>query len=51
VGSNLSAHVLLGRVKRVVPRVNEAINETWLADRDRFSYAGIYKYRSSAPSP
>lgn len=42
VGSNLSAHVLLGRVKRVVPRVNEDINETWLSDRDRFSYAGIY---------
>jgi len=42
VGSNLSAHVLLGRVKRVVPRPNEAVNETWLADRDRFSYEGIY---------
>jgi len=42
VGSSLSAHVLLGRVKRVVPRVNEEINETWLSDRDRFSYAGIY---------
>ena len=42
VGSNLSAHVLLGQVKRVVPRVNEEINETWLSDRDRFSYAGIY---------
>ncbi|MDP2325926.1 MAG: 2Fe-2S iron-sulfur cluster-binding protein, partial [Gammaproteobacteria bacterium] len=34
VGSNLSAHVLLGKVKRVVPRANEAVNETWLADRD-----------------
>jgi NADH-quinone oxidoreductase subunit G len=44
VGSNLSAHVLLGRVKRVVPRVNEEINETWLSDRDRFSYAGIYAF-------
>ena len=42
VGSNLYAHVLRGTVKRVVPRVNEAINETWLADRDRFSYEGIY---------
>lgn len=42
VGSNLAAHVLLGRVKRVVPRPNEAVNETWLADRDRFSYEGIY---------
>ncbi len=42
VGSNLYAHVLRGRVMRVVPRPNEAINETWLADRDRFSYEGIY---------
>jgi NADH-quinone oxidoreductase subunit G len=42
LGSNLYAHVLLGKVKRVVPRANEAINETWLPDRDRFSYEGIY---------
>ncbi len=42
LGSNMAAHVLLGRVKRVVPRVNEAVNETWLSDRDRFSYEGIY---------
>jgi len=42
VGSNLSAHVLRGTIKRVVPRYNEAINETWIADRDRFSYEGIY---------
>ena len=27
---------------RVVPRENEEINETWIADRDRFSYEGIY---------
>ncbi len=42
VGSNLFAHVLRGTVKRVVPRQNEAINETWISDRDRFSYEGIY---------
>ena len=41
-GSNLSGHVLRGRLKRVVPRDNESINETWIADRDRFSYEGIY---------
>ncbi|HVS75857.1 MAG TPA: NADH-quinone oxidoreductase subunit NuoG [Steroidobacteraceae bacterium] len=41
-GSNLFAHVLRGRLMRVVPRENEAINETWIADRDRFSYEGIY---------
>jgi NADH-quinone oxidoreductase subunit G len=27
---------------RVIPRENEAINETWIPDRDRFSYEGIY---------
>ncbi|MBT8093099.1 MAG: NADH-quinone oxidoreductase subunit NuoG [Gammaproteobacteria bacterium] len=42
VGSNLDAHVLRGTVKRIVPRVNEAINETWISDRDRFSYEAIY---------
>jgi len=42
VGSNLYAHTLRGTVKRIVPRPNEAINETWIADRDRFSYEAIY---------
>jgi len=42
VGSNMFAHVLRGTIKRVVPRENDAINETWLSDRDRFSYEGIY---------
>jgi NADH-quinone oxidoreductase subunit G len=42
VGSNMYAHVLRGTVKRIVPRENESINETWLADRDRFSYQAIY---------
>jgi NADH-quinone oxidoreductase subunit G len=42
VGSNINAHVLRGTVKRVVPRDNEAINENWISDRDRFSYEAIY---------
>ncbi|MGC8519402.1 MAG: NADH-quinone oxidoreductase subunit NuoG, partial [Steroidobacteraceae bacterium] len=42
IGSNLYGHVLRGRLMRIVPRENEAINEIWLADRDRFSYEGIY---------
>ena len=42
VGSNIYAHVLRGTVKRIVPRNNEAINESWVADRDRFSYEAIY---------
>jgi NADH-quinone oxidoreductase subunit G len=42
MGSHLNGHVLRGRLMRVVPRPNEAINETWIADRDRFSYEGMY---------
>ncbi len=42
VGSNLYVHLLRGKIKRVVPRENELINETWLADRDRFSFHGMY---------
>src|SRR3984885_2692840 len=42
VGTNLFGHVLRGKLMRVVPRDNEAINETWIADRDRFSYEGVY---------
>ena len=41
-GSNLYAHVLRGKLRRVVPRDNEEINETWIADRDRFSCHGVY---------
>jgi NADH-quinone oxidoreductase subunit G len=42
VGTNLFGHVLRGKLMRIVPRANDAINETWIADRDRFSYEGIY---------
>jgi NADH-quinone oxidoreductase subunit G len=41
-GTQLYGHVLRGRLMRVVPRHCEQINETWIADRDRFSYEGIY---------
>ncbi|HWJ07225.1 MAG TPA: NADH-quinone oxidoreductase subunit NuoG [Steroidobacteraceae bacterium] len=42
VGTNLFGHVLRGRLMRLVPRANDAINETWIADRDRYSCEGIY---------
>jgi NADH-quinone oxidoreductase subunit G len=41
IGSNIYVHTLRGEVIRVVPRENEAINEVWLSDRDRFSYEGV----------
>lgn len=41
VGSNIYIHSQRGKAMRVVPKDNEEINETWLADRDRFSYEAI----------
>jgi len=41
VGSNLHIHRRGNRVMRVHPRDNEALNETWISDRDRFSYQGL----------
>ncbi|BAW79783.1 NADH-quinone oxidoreductase subunit G [Candidatus Nitrosoglobus terrae] len=41
VGTNIELHVLYNEVMRVVPRDNESINETWIADRDRYSCLGL----------
>ena len=41
-GSNLFGHVLRGKLRRIVPRDNEEINESWISDRDRFSCHALY---------
>ncbi|KNH10357.1 NADH-ubiquinone oxidoreductase chain G [Candidatus Burkholderia brachyanthoides] len=41
VGANLVVQVKNNRVMRVLPMENEAINECWLSDKDRFSYEGL----------
>jgi len=46
-GSNIHIHTRgydykpQTEVMRVVPHINESINEVWLSDRDRFGYEGI----------
>jgi NADH-quinone oxidoreductase subunit G len=42
LGSNLFLHARRGDVLRAVPRDNEAVNECWLSDRDRYSHQGLY---------
>lgn len=41
LGSNLVVQTRDNRVMRVLPAENEAINECWISDRDRFSYEGL----------
>jgi NADH-quinone oxidoreductase subunit G len=41
IGANLNVQTRRGQVMRVLPRTNEAVNECWLADRDRYSYQAL----------
>ncbi|MEY3996438.1 MAG: dehydrogenase subunit [Pseudomonadota bacterium] len=41
LGSNLTIQVKAGKVMRVLPLENDAINECWISDRDRFAYEGL----------
>ena len=50
VGSNIFTQSYRGKVKRVVARDNDSINETWISDRDRFSYEGL-NHESRALKP
>jgi len=40
-GANLIVQVKNHRVMRVVPLENDAVNECWIADRDRYSYEAL----------
>ncbi|MBB2168739.1 NADH-quinone oxidoreductase subunit G [Gluconacetobacter aggeris] len=49
VGTNISLHVRGSAVLRAVPRVNDAVNEEWLADKGRFSVDGLKHRRLDRP--
>jgi NADH-quinone oxidoreductase subunit G len=50
LNANLQVQVKGDRVMRVLPLENEAVNECWISDRDRFSYEGLYaKDRVTSP--
>lgn len=50
LGSNLIVQTKDHTVRRVLPLENEAINECWISDRDRFAYEGLYhKSRLATP--
>lgn len=41
LGANVIVQTKNQRVMRVLPLENEAINECWLSDKDRFAYEGV----------
>ena len=49
VGSNINVHTRGGEVMRVIPRLNEDINEEWISDKTRFAYDGLKRQRLTEP--
>jgi len=49
VGSNIRVDTYGWEVKRVLPRVNEDINEEWISDKTRYACDGLLKQRLDIP--
>jgi len=49
VGSNIRVDTYGWEVKRVLPRINEDINEEWISDKTRYACDGILKQRLDTP--
>lgn len=49
VGSNIHVNVRGNEVMRILPRLNEAVNEEWISDKTRFAYDGLKLQRLDTP--
>jgi len=49
VGSNIRVDTYGWEVKRVLPRINEDINEEWISDKTRYACDGLLKQRIDTP--
>ncbi len=49
VGSNIRVDARGPQVMRVLPRLNEAVNEEWISDKTRFAYDGLLRQRLDRP--
>ena len=49
LGSNIVVSTRTGEVMRILPRMNEDINEEWISDKTRFAYDGLKRQRLTTP--
>ena len=49
VGANIRVDARGPEVLRILPRINEDVNEEWLADKSRFSVDGLKRRRLDTP--
>ncbi|BAM80927.1 NADH dehydrogenase I iron-sulfur protein 75kDa subunit [Cyanidioschyzon merolae strain 10D] len=49
VGSNIRIDAVGTEVRRILPRLNEEVNEEWISDKTRFAYDGLKRQRLTVP--
>jgi NADH-quinone oxidoreductase subunit G len=49
IGTNIRIDSRGGEVLRILPRINDAVNEEWLADKSRFALDGLKRKRLDKP--
>jgi NADH-quinone oxidoreductase subunit G len=49
VGSNIRVDTKGWEVKRILPRINDEINEEWISDKSRYACDGLLKNRLDTP--
>jgi NADH dehydrogenase/NADH:ubiquinone oxidoreductase subunit G len=49
LGANIDAHTRGSDLLRVLPRINEEVNEEWISDKSRHAFDGLKKQRLTVP--
>lgn len=49
VGANIIVSTRGANIMRIIPRLNEDVNEVWISDKSRFSYDGLKRQRLDTP--
>lgn len=49
MGANIDAHTRGADLLRILPRINEEVNEEWISDKSRHAFDGLKKQRLAVP--
>mmetsp|Transcript_426 Transcript_426/g.599 ORF Transcript_426/g.599 Transcript_426/m.599 type:complete len:523 (-) Transcript_426:188-1756(-) len=49
MGANIDAHTRGSDLLRILPRINEEVNEEWISDKSRHAFDGLKKQRLTVP--
>lgn len=49
MGASIDAHTRGADLLRILPRINEEVNEEWISDKSRHAFDGLKKQRLTVP--